>query len=176
MKQTIELAWVNFCLLYFLFIMVWKKKILQKHCFKLISHQGKNKNGWWLRTWYIRCEQKRGVPIGWWRKVHNENLHNLCSSLNISSIIKSQGNQISGVCSIHGEDDTCKKKITVRILDGKRLFLRLGYRWQGYIKMDLRELSSEMSPGFKWLRTVSSRRFLWKRSCTFGFHKRWAIP
>jgi hypothetical protein len=34
--------------------------------------------------------QKRDEVIGGWRKLHNEELHNLCSSVNIIKMVKSR--------------------------------------------------------------------------------------
>jgi hypothetical protein len=45
---------------------------------------------------------KRGEVIGGWRKLHNEELHNLYSSSNIIGMIKVQEDEIGKACSTHG--------------------------------------------------------------------------
>jgi hypothetical protein len=49
---------------------------------------------------------KREEVIGHWRKMHNEELHNLYSSTDIINMIKSR-RMMGGACSMHGEDDKC---------------------------------------------------------------------
>jgi hypothetical protein len=40
-----------------------------------------------------------------WRKLHNEELHNLSASSDVSRMIKSRG--MRWTCSAHGRDDEC---------------------------------------------------------------------
>jgi hypothetical protein len=42
---------------------------------------------------------------GGWRRVHNEELHNLYTSPNVIRVIKSRGMRIGGSCSMHGRDE-----------------------------------------------------------------------
>jgi hypothetical protein len=44
--------------------------------------------------------------VGGWRRLHSEKLHNLCTSQNIISVIKSRRIRWEGVCSPHGGDET----------------------------------------------------------------------
>jgi hypothetical protein len=57
---------------------------------------------------------KRDEVIGGWRKLLNEELHNLYCSPSIIRIIKSRRMRWAGACSTHGE-----KRNACRILVGK---------------------------------------------------------
>jgi hypothetical protein len=57
---------------------------------------------------------KRDEETGEWRKLHNEELHDLYSSSSIIRIIKSRGGEMGGTCSTNGE-----KKNACRLLVGK---------------------------------------------------------
>jgi hypothetical protein len=48
--------------------------------------------------------QKRDEVTGGWRKLHNEELHNLYSSPNIIRMIKRGENEMGRACSKHGEE------------------------------------------------------------------------
>jgi hypothetical protein len=76
---------------------------------------------------------------GDWRKLHNEELHNLYSSPNIIRTIKSRRMRWAGHVALMGE-----KRNAYRILvgkpEGKRPLGRPRSRWVGNIKIDLREI------------------------------------
>jgi hypothetical protein len=79
---------------------------------------------------------KRNEETGGWRKLHNEELHNLYSSPSIIGMIKND--EMGGACSTNGE-----KRNAYRILVGKpgrRPLGRIRRRWVDNIKMDLREI------------------------------------
>jgi hypothetical protein len=74
--------------------------------------------------------------MGGWRKLHNEELHNLYSSPSIIRIIKSRRRRWVGHVARMGE-----KRNMYRLLvgkpEGKRPLGRPRYRWIDNIKMDL---------------------------------------
>jgi hypothetical protein len=74
--------------------------------------------------------------MGGWRKLHNEELHNLYSSSNIIRIIKSRCMRWAGHVARMGE-----KRNVYRLLvgkpEGKRPLGRPTHRWVDNIKMDL---------------------------------------
>jgi hypothetical protein len=80
---------------------------------------------------------KRDEVTGGWRKLHNEELHNLYSSPSIIRIIKSRRMRWAGDVARMGE-----KRNTCRILVGKpkgrRPRGRPTCRWVDNIKMDFR--------------------------------------
>jgi hypothetical protein len=81
---------------------------------------------------------KRDELTGGWRKLHNEELHNLYSSTSIIRMIKSR--MMNGrACSTNGE-----KRDAYRILvgnpEGKRPLGTPRRRWVDNIKIDLREI------------------------------------
>jgi hypothetical protein len=84
-------------------------------------------------------ESKRHEEKGGWRKLHNEELHNLYSSPSTIRMIKSSRMRWSGHVAQIGE-----KRNAYRILVGKperkRLLRRPGRRWVNNIKMHLREI------------------------------------
>jgi hypothetical protein len=78
---------------------------------------------------------KRDEVMGGWRKLHNEELHNLYSSPSIIIIIKSRRMRWAGHVARMGE-----KKNVSRLLvgkpEGKRPLGRPRRRWMNNIKMD----------------------------------------
>jgi hypothetical protein len=82
---------------------------------------------------------KRDEATGKWRKLHNEELHNLYSSPNIIRMIKSRRMRWAGHIAHMGE-----KRNAYRILvgkpEGKRPLGRPRRRWVNYIKIDLRKI------------------------------------
>jgi hypothetical protein len=72
-----------------------------------------------LSVYENRVLRKIFVPksdevIGGWRKLHNEELHNLYSSLSLIRMIKSRRNKCAGHVELRGE-----KRNVYRILVGK---------------------------------------------------------
>jgi hypothetical protein len=78
---------------------------------------------------------KRDEVMGEWRKLHNKELHDLCSSPSIIRIIKSRGMRWAGRVELMGE-----KWNAYRLLVGKRPLGRPRRRWVHNIRMDLREV------------------------------------
>jgi hypothetical protein len=101
---------------------------------------------------------KRGEVTEEWRKLHNEELHNLYSSPNIIRMIKSRSMRLAGHVARMGE-----KRNAYRILMGKPEGRRpLGgprRRWVNNIKIDLREIGWD---GVVWTRSI------WLRIWTSG--------
>jgi hypothetical protein len=79
---------------------------------------------------------KRDGVTGGWRKLHNEELHNLYSSPSIIRIMKSRRMRWAGHVARRGE-----KRNVYRLLvgnpEGKRPLGRPRRRWMDNIKMDL---------------------------------------
>jgi hypothetical protein len=77
--------------------------------------------------------------IGGWRKLHNEELHNLYTSPSIIRMIKSRRLRWAGYVAGLGE-----KRNTYRILvvkpEGKRPLGRTRCMWEGNIRTNLREI------------------------------------
>jgi hypothetical protein len=90
---------------------------------------------------------KRDNVTGDWRKLHNEELHNLYSSPNISRMIKSKRMRWAGHVARMGES-----RNEYRILVGKperqRPLGRSRRRWADNIKMYLREIGWD---GIDWI-------------------------
>ena len=82
---------------------------------------------------------KRDVVAGGWRKLHNEELHNLYCCPSIIRMLKSRRMRWAGHVARTGE-----KRNTYRILVGKperkRPLARLRRRWVDNVKMDLRDI------------------------------------
>jgi hypothetical protein len=96
---------------------------------------------------------KRDEVTGSWRKLHNEELHNLHSSPSIIRMIKSRRMSWAGYVARMGE-----KKNAYRILvgkpEGKRPLRRLRSRWVDNIKMDPRETGWD---GMDWIDLAQDR-------------------
>jgi hypothetical protein len=91
--------------------------------------------------------------IGGWRKLHNEELHNLYCSPSIIRIIKSRRMRWAGHVARMGE-----KRNVYRILvgkpEGKRPLGRPRRRWEENIRMDLREIEWG---GMDWIELAQDR-------------------
>jgi hypothetical protein len=77
---------------------------------------------------------KRDEVMGDWRKLHNEEFHNLYSSPSIIRMIK-----LRRVCSTNGEERNAYR-ILVGLPDGKRPLGSPRSRWVGNNKIYLREM------------------------------------
>jgi hypothetical protein len=82
---------------------------------------------------------KSDEVTGGWRKLHNEELHELYSSRSIIIIIKSRSMTWAGHVAQMGEKRNAYG-ILVGTPEGKRPLGRQRRRWVGNIKMDLREI------------------------------------
>jgi hypothetical protein len=81
-------------------------------------------------------EPERAGVTGEWRKLHNEELHNLYSSPSIIRIIKSRRIRWAGHVARMGEKrNMCR--LLVRKLEGKRPLGKPRRRWIDNIKMDI---------------------------------------
>ena len=79
---------------------------------------------------------KRNEVKGEWRKLHNEELNDLCSSPNIVQVITLRIMRWAGHVACMGE-----RKGIYRVLvgkpEGKRILGRPRHRWRDNMKMDL---------------------------------------
>jgi hypothetical protein len=93
---------------------------------------------------------KRDGVKGEWRKLHNEELHDLYSSLTTVRVIKSRRNKIGGACSADGGGEWCVLGFGGET--GKRPLGRPRCRWEDNVKMDLQEMGCGVWTGSTWLR------------------------
>jgi PAS domain-containing protein len=82
---------------------------------------------------------KRDEVSGEWRKLHNEELHDLYSSLTIIRIIKSRRMRWAGHVARMGEKMNAYR-LLVRKPDGRRPLRRPRHRWVDHVRMDLVEV------------------------------------
>jgi hypothetical protein len=94
---------------------------------------------------------KRGEETGEWRKLHNGELYNLCSSPDITRQIKSRRMRWAGHVARMGEGRNVYR-ILVGKPEGKRPVERPRRRWEDGIQMDLRDTGWGVWSGFTWLR------------------------
>jgi hypothetical protein len=92
---------------------------------------------------------KRDELIGGWRKLHNEELHNLYSSPNIIRMIKSRRMRFTGHVARMGEKRNAYRML-VGTPDGKRPLGRPRHKCVDNIKMDLRELGWDDMEWIEW--------------------------
>jgi hypothetical protein len=91
--------------------------------------------------------------MGEWRKLHNEELHNLYSSPDIIRQVKSRQMRCVGLVARMGEERKVYK-VLVGKPEGKRPLGRPRHRWEDGIGMDLKEIVLRgVWIGFDWLGT-----------------------
>jgi hypothetical protein len=96
---------------------------------------------------------KRHEVIREWRKLHNEELNDLCSSLSIVRVIKSRRMRWAGHVGRMGDSrGVCR--VLVRKPEGKRPLGRPRRRWEDNIKMDLQEVECG---GVDWIELAQDR-------------------
>jgi hypothetical protein len=95
---------------------------------------------------------KRDEETGEWRKLHNEELHNLYSPSDIRQV-KSRRMRWAGHAARMGEERKVYK-VLVRKPEGKRPLGRPRRRWEDGLRMDLREIGLE---GVDWIRLAQDR-------------------
>jgi hypothetical protein len=100
---------------------------------------------------------KRDEVMGKWRKLHNEELHNLYSSPDIISQVKSRQMRWVGHVARMGEERKVYK-VLVGKSEGKRPLGRPRHRWEDGIRMDLREIGLG---GVDWIRLAQDRDRWW---------------
>jgi hypothetical protein len=82
---------------------------------------------------------KRDGMTGGWRKLHNEELHNLYSSPSIIRIIKPRRMRLAGHVAQMGEERNVYRLLEGKP-EGKRPLGRPKHRWMDNIKLDLLEI------------------------------------
>jgi hypothetical protein len=85
---------------------------------------------------------KRDEVTGEWRKLHNEELHNLYSSPDNIRHVKSRRMRWAGHVARMGEERKVNK-VLVGKPEGKKPLGRPRRRWEDGIRMDLREIGLE---------------------------------
>jgi hypothetical protein len=103
---------------------------------------------------------KREEVAGGWRRLHNEELHNLYCSPNIIKAIKSRRMILVGHVVCMGNMSNAYKFFAGKP-DGKRPLRRPRHRWENNIRMDFRETGLDsLWTGCIWLRKGTSGRLL----------------
>jgi hypothetical protein len=100
---------------------------------------------------------QRDEVAGEWRKLHNEELHNLYSSPDIIRQVKSRRMRRAGHVAHMGEERKVYK-VLVGKPEGKRPLGRPRQRWEDGIRMDLREIGLG---GVDWIRLSQDRDWWW---------------
>jgi hypothetical protein len=77
------------------------------------------------------------VVAGGWRRLHNEELHNLYATTNIIRVIK--WDVRGGTCSTYGRDEKCTQDFG-RKFGLERPLGRPRHRWEDNIRMDVTEI------------------------------------
>jgi hypothetical protein len=83
---------------------------------------------------------KRDEVTGEWRKLHNEELHDLYSSLSINRIIKSRRMRWAGHVARMGEKRNAYRFLVGKS-EGRRTLGRPRRRWVNIVRMDLVEVA-----------------------------------
>jgi hypothetical protein len=96
---------------------------------------------------------KRDEVIGGWRKLHNEELHNVYCSPSIIRIIKPRRMRWAGHVARMGEKRNAYRMLVGKP-EGKRPLERPRRRWEDNIRMDLREIGWG---GMDWIDLAQDR-------------------
>jgi hypothetical protein len=96
---------------------------------------------------------KRDEVTGEWRKLHNEELNDLCSLPNIVWVVKSRRMRWAGHVARMGADRGVHR-VLVGKPEVKRLLGRPRRRWEDNIKMDLQEVGGG---GKDWMELAQER-------------------
>jgi hypothetical protein len=94
---------------------------------------------------YFVFAPKREEVSGCWRRLHNEELHNLYASPNVIRVIKSRRVRWAGYVARMGYMRNAYRTLGGKS-EGKRLLGRPRRRWE-YIRMDLRDIGWEALSG-----------------------------
>jgi hypothetical protein len=94
---------------------------------------------------------------GSWRKLHNNELHDLYSSPNIVRVIKSRRMMWAGHVARMGKGRGAYRVLVERP-EGKRPLERPRRRWENNIKTDLGEIGID---GANWIRLAQNRVQWW---------------
>ena len=95
---------------------------------------------------------KRDEVTGEWRKLHNEEIRDLCSLPNILRVVKSRRMRWAGHVARMGEERGVHR-VLVGKPEGKSPLGRPRRRWEDNIKMDLREVGGDGD----WLQLAQDR-------------------
>jgi hypothetical protein len=106
-----------------------------------------------LRTVLRKIFEPKKEEDGSWRKLHNDELHNLYSSPNIVRVIKSRKLRWDGHVALMGMGRGVYR-VLVRRPKSKRPQGRFRCRWEDNIKMDLREIGID---GANWIQLAQDR-------------------
>jgi hypothetical protein len=111
---------------------------------------------------------KRDGVTGGWRKLHNEELHDLYSSPSIIRIIKSRRRRWAGHVARMGEKRNAYR-LLVGKTEGKRPLGRTKCRWVDNIKMDLLEIGWSC---VDWI-GLAQDRYKWRALVTMKWLQNW---
>jgi hypothetical protein len=106
---------------------------------------------------------------GSWRKLHNDELHNLYSSPNVVRVNKSGRLRWAGHVAQMGEGRGVYRVLVGRH-EGKRLLGRPRRRWEDNIKLDLREIGIDEA---KWIQLAQD--WVQGRSCVNTVMNLWVL-
>jgi hypothetical protein len=121
----------------------WSLTLMEEHRLRVFENRV-------LRGIFV---PRRDEVTGEWRKLHSGELHNLYSSPDIIKQIKSRRMRWAGhVARMRGGRNMYK--VLVGKPEGKRPLERLRRRWEGGIKMDLREIGWG---GVVWIHLAQDR-------------------
>jgi hypothetical protein len=100
----------------------------------------------------------RGEVTGEWRKLHNQELHDLYPPSTLVRVMKSRKMGWAGYVA-HGEERGVFR-VLVGKPEGKRPLGRPRHRWEDNIKVDLQEWDVGVWTGSIWLRIETGERHL----------------
>jgi hypothetical protein len=91
-----------------------------------------------------------------WRRLHNEELHNMYSATNVGGVIETKVHWMGGACSMHERDENCIYNFGWKSLKGRDHSEDLRVDGRIVLECNLGKEGGRVWTGLIWLRLLTS--------------------